>query len=351
MKNKILIFLTAGTLLFTACNNSQVNDSNDIATVVRVQELVKGDISQFVNSYGSAQPTQSVNIISEISGKYILAVNPETSKKFKLGDKVKKGDKIIQLVSSEYENQIAIDAKKLDYQLAKQKREKMKSLYEKGGVTLNEMRQADVSVTNAKYAYANAQLSIEKMSIKAPFDGYITDLPYYTENVQIATGLLLVQIMNYSKLYLDCQLPESVITEVKRGQKVNITHYTLNKDTLIGHITEMSPAINIKTRTFKTKVIIDNISLRFKPGMFVKADIMIQTVNDAIIIPKDVIIKHHNSKYVYITQKNVAKRKKIFTGVETEDECEIVSGLELGDNLIVGGFETLKDNSKVKIRR
>ena len=107
-----------------------------------------------------------------------LTRKPE--KPFKMGDRVNKGTLIIQLEDREYENGIAIDAKQLSLEIAEQEQSKQKALYEKGGVTMSEMRNTEVKVTNARYDYENAQLSLEKMKVKAPFDGVIVDLPHYT---------------------------------------------------------------------------------------------------------------------------------------------------------------------------
>ena len=111
-----------------------------------------------------------------MSGLYKLQINPKTGRPFKLGDLVSKGQLIIHLEDKEYENGIAIDAKELSLEIAEQEQSKQKALYEKGGVTLSEMRNTEVKVTNARYDLENARINLEKMNIKAPFDGVIVDL-------------------------------------------------------------------------------------------------------------------------------------------------------------------------------
>ena len=75
---------------------------------------------------------------------YKLQTNPRTGKPFKLGDIVSKGQLIVRLEDREYENGIAIDAKELSLEIAEQEQVKQKALYEKGGVTLSEMRNTEV---------------------------------------------------------------------------------------------------------------------------------------------------------------------------------------------------------------
>ena len=66
---------------------------------------------------------------------------------------------------------------------------------------------------------------------------------------------------------MDINLPENAIPYVRPEQSVLVTHYTLPNDTVKGVISELSPAINQETRTFKGKLIIDNNKLLIRPGM------------------------------------------------------------------------------------
>lgn len=50
---------------------------------------------------------------------------------------------------------------------------------------MSEMRNTEVKVTNARYDYENAKLNLEKMKVKAPFDGVIVDLPHYTADTRV----------------------------------------------------------------------------------------------------------------------------------------------------------------------
>lgn len=347
--------LIASTLLVTislmSCGQRPQNAPNDIATPVSVIELKKGSISKLINTTGTVQPTYGVSLNSEMSGSYKLQNNPRTGKPFKMGDRVSKGQLIIKLEDREYENGIAIDAKKLSLEIAEQEQTKQKALYEKGGVTVGEMRNSEVKVTSARYDYDNAQLNLEKMKVIAPFDGVIVDLPHYTSDSKVEQGKPMVNLMAYDKMYMDINLPESSIRYVKESQPVYITHYTIPGDTLRGKISELSPAISTETRTFKGKVLIDNDQLKLRPGMFAKADIVVDRADSSIIISKDVILSNRRRKYVYVVEKNTAKIRNLETGLEDEYNIEILSGLNVNDNLVVRGFETLKEDAKVKIQK
>ena len=348
MNYKILL-LTILIALLTGCGDQPQRSQSDIETPVSVQELKKSSISKLINTTGTALATYSVELNAEMSGFYNLQTNPTTGKPYKLGDHVKKGQLIIRLEDREFENGIALESKKLNLEIAEQEQVKQKALYEKGGVTLSEMRNTEVRVTNARYDLDNASLNLEKMTVRAPFNGVIVSLPHYTPQSKLAQGSQLAGLMAYSNMYMDINLPESAIEYVQLNQPVYITHYTMPHDTLSGIISELSPAISTETRTFKGKLLIDNNQSKLRPGMFVKADIVVEKADSAIIIPKQVVISRRNRKYVYIVERNSAVLRNIQTGLEDEVNIEVTQGLNEDDNLIIRGYETLRENSRVKV--
>lgn len=349
--NKTIILIAATALAFTACEKRKPEGATELASPVSVTEVRKSSISKYNSTSGTAVSDSEVELKSEMAGKYKLQRNPRTGAPYKLGDKVNAGEIIVKLENKEYENDIAIDSKRLSLEIAEHEEAKNRAIYEKGGVTLSQLRNAEVAITNAKYNYENAKLNLEKMNIKAPFAGVIVNLPHYTSSVQIASGTSIVSIMNYSKMVMEVNLPESAINEVKSGQEVFITHYTLPNDTVRATVSELSPAISPETRTFKGKLTIDNEKLKLRPGMFVKADIVVKKAEKTIVIPKEIVMSNRKRKYVYVAEKGFAKVRDIRTGIEDNDNIEVLNGLKVEEQLIVRGYETLRDNSKVKIQK
>ena len=262
---------------------------------------------------------------------------------------VEKGDVIVRLDNPEVVNNIGYDTKKLTFELDGLQSEKQKSLYEKGGVTLLDTKTAEVALAQAKTAFDDAKIQLQKTEVKALFRATIVDLPQITVNARISASTAVVTLMDYSKLLMDVNLPEKYLTTIKLGQEVNITNYTLPNDTLKAQISQLSPVISTETRTFIGRMIISNPDLKLRPGMFVKADIEIARKDSAVVIPKDVVVAGGRGKTVYIVDKGAAQRRTITTGLENDKSVEVLEGLKANSRLVVKGFETLRDNSKVKI--
>lgn len=349
MKNRANILLFAILLAFASCNNRQQAETTDIASPVSVEDIKKQSIEKYINTTGTAKATQEVTLSTEMAGLYRLQNNPATGRAFKLGDRVKAGQVIVKLEDQEYVNNIAIDAQKLNLEIAEQEYEKQKSLYEKGGVTLRELRNSEVSAKNAKYNFDNAQVRISRMSIVAPFAGIITDLPYFTQGTKVTSGTAVATLMSYDKMYMEINLPEKNISDIQTGQNVIITNYTLAEDTLKGIVSELSPAISTETRTFEGKLVIDNPELHLRPGMFVKADIIVARKDSALVIPKNIILSSNRGKVVFVVEQNTARERRITIGLENQDYAEVISGLKMNERLVIKGFETLRNDSKVKV--
>ena len=346
--NKMWRFLFFLPVL-VSCGPQQSQTQNDIAVPVSVIDVKKGPIVQYINSTGTANAASQAILATEMAGNYVLAVNPKTGREYKLGDYVVQGTPIVRLENPEYINNISVETKKLNFEIAGLEDEKQKSLYEKGGVTYRELKNSEVALAQAKTSFEDAKIQQQKTEVKAPFNGVIVDIPQITNYTRINAGTIVITLMDYSKLMMDVNLPEKYLTTIKLGQEVNITNYTLPEDTLKAQISELSPVISTETRTFKGKMTISNPDLKLRPGMFVKADIEIARKDTVIVIPKEVIVAGARGKTIYIVEGGAARRRTITTGLENEKSVEVIEGLKANSRLVVKGFETLRDDSKVKI--
>lgn len=342
----VMLFFALG---LTACNNQTQNAETEVAVPVSVTDLRLGSIEQTTSTTGTVMATQDVTLSTEMSGKYRLLNNPRTGKPFMLGDRVESGQVIIELEDEEYENNIGIEAKELSLKMAEQDYKKQKSLFDKGGVTLSELSNAEVAAVNARDSYERAKIQLGYMNVRAPFTGIITALPYFTNGTKVASGTAVVSMMSYEKLLLEVNLPEKQINQVVRNLPVRVMNYTLPEDTLSGIVQELSPAISTETRTFVAKLSIDNTKLLLRPGMFVQAEIILAKKDSVIVIPKDVVISNQRGKSVFTVQQGTAEQKQVTFGYENKDQVEITSGLKANDRLVIKGFETLRNRSKVKI--
>ena len=338
-------------LILSSCGNQTSDFNTDVAINVSVEELKRQPFEQTMVTTGTIKPAQEFSYKSEIAGEYFLQKNPRTGHKFSMGDAVRKDEVIIKIEDEEYRNQTNIKGAKLDLDISEMEYKKQQALYDKGGVTLREVVNSEKTLVTARQTYETAKIKLSKMEVSAPFNGIITDLPYYSNGIRIETGQPLVSFMEYSTVVMDLNLPENLMGKVRLKQSARIMNYSLPDDTLTGHISELSPAIDEDTRSFKGRIEVENKDLKLRPGMFVKAEIVVASRDSALVIPKDVMLSAGNRRYVFVAQRETARRKYITTGLENNGFVEVTGGLKPGERLIIKGFETLRDRSKIKVIR
>jgi RND family efflux transporter MFP subunit len=346
---KIIFLLSAAILAFSGCRNQDQSLTADVEIPVSVEDIRLKSIEEFVNTTGTAYPKGEIELKSKITATYYLEKNPSTGRMWQMSDKISAGAVVARLEDREYVISVKLETTQLNLELSESELKKQESLYEKGGVTLKELKTASIEYENAKNNLENAKLQMEKTKITAPFNGVIVDLTYHTQGTQIESGASIAKIMDYATMYMEVQLPEKYISVIKPSQVVKLTNYTIPEDTIIGQVSQLSPAIDADTRTFKGNIQINNSKYLLRPGMFVKADIVTNHMDSAIVIPKSIILSRQRGKTVFIIDRGVAAERIIETGLENLTDVQVTRGLARNERVVTSGFETLSNKSKVKI--
>jgi len=338
-------------LLVSSCKQPDMEVSTTVEVPVGVIEATTSSIEEFVSTTGSVYPSKEVTLISEVTGEYRLQINPATGKRYALGDHVRAGAILIKLEDEEYVNDLRIKSREVDKEISQLEYEKQQALYEKGGATLRDLKNAEITKINTEYDMESSRINMGKMSLVSPFSGVISELPYFTEGTRVAASTEMITVIDFRKLYLEANLPEKYFRNIERGYKVYVTSYTTTVDTLLGTITQISPSIDAEARTFKSFVEVENRDEILLPGMFVKADLVVNSAEEVIVIPKDIIMSRNRNQIVYVVEQGVASERIITTGLQNASSVEVKMGLLKGESIVNSGFETLRDQSRVRILR
>jgi len=345
----IFFIIALSLLILSGCQQERMTEQTDTTIPVRVMEVEKSSIQEFVTATGTVYAVKETMLLTEQAGRYTLRKNPRTGRSFVMGDSVAANTLLVSLDNPEFVNGIAMDSKKLNLESAEREFTKQQGVYEKGGITLKEVKDAEAAMIDARYSFENAKISLAKLEIRAPFSGVIVDLPHFTDNQWLAAGVRVLTLMDYSRLYAELTLPGKEMGRVQQNLGVNVSNYSQEKQKLEGKVTQISPALDPTSRMFKIKIEASNPDLLLKPGMFVRADIVVQEKADVIVIPKDIIMERRGRKTVYVVQRGFALERRLELGIESSDSVEVIEGLEPADSLIIEGFETLRNRSRVKV--
>jgi membrane fusion protein, multidrug efflux system len=351
MKKKVLIVLVVVAIVFLlALPKLNLFKSKPTAVAgaakgngklpVEVLVLKAGTLDNKLTITGSVLPNESLELKSETSGKI-------TGLYFKEGNHVKKGDVLLQIndeeIKAELEKQV------YNRKLNQDNEFRQRKLLEKDAISQEEYDNAlnRLNTTLADIKVLAAQL--DKTKIKAPFDGTI-GLRYISEGAYISPASTIATLYNISPAKIEFSIPGRYSTQVSQGKKIL---FTIENDLTVyeGEVYAIEPRIDPATRTLSLRAIANNEKGALLPGQFVKVELILGTIDNAIMVPTEAVIPEQGGKKVFILENGKAKEVKIETGLRTNSELEVTAGLKPKDTLIVTGMLQLRGGMDIEIAK
>jgi membrane fusion protein (multidrug efflux system) len=158
----------------------------------------------------------------------------------------------------------------------------------------------------------------------------------------------IVTLQNINPIKVDFSVPQKYFPLLKEGKQI-IVNLASTKKSYKGTIYALEPKIDLNTRTVQVRSLIPNTNRELTPGAYVEIYIILEDIKDAIMVPTDVLIPDLEGEYVFVNKNNIAITRKVETGIRTENEIQIVNGLNMGDTLIVSGIIQLRPNTPIKM--
>ncbi|MBX2961486.1 MAG: efflux RND transporter periplasmic adaptor subunit [Cyclobacteriaceae bacterium] len=286
---------------------------------------------------GSILANESLELQSEVSGKI-------TGIYFKEGSRVKRGDLLIQINDEEIRAQL--DKQKHNIKLNEDNEFRQRKLLEKDAISQEEYDNAlnRLNTTVSDIRLLEAQL--EKTRIIAPFDGTI-GLRYVSPGAYISPSSAIATLFNINPAKLEFAVPARYSTQLTQGKKVYFTIES-NPKRWQGEVYAIEPQIDPNTRALKIRAVADNSEGLLLPGQFVRVELILETITNAVLIPTQAIIQEMEGPKVFISRNGKAERIDVTTGIRTDRELEILSGLNTGDTLITTGLLQIRQGIQLE---
>jgi RND family efflux transporter MFP subunit len=353
MKKNIIIatvlLAAIGLISFTLMNNKKDNEAKTAivaeknASVSVKTEIVKTDeVSLDFSVNGIFEPLQELTFSAEKSGKVIHVLVQE-------GDYVNIGQTLV-VVRSDIINMNAQTAK-ASYDNAKADYARYENAYKTGGVTKQQLDQANLALTNAGANLKQATINVSDTRVKAPIKGFINKK--YIEPGSILTGMpasAMFQIVNVSKLKLNVTANESQVASLKLGSAVTVTASVYPTAKFAGKITFIAPMAD-SSLNFPVDVEITNSpSNDLKAGMYGTAAFASQQQKESMmVVARNAFVGSVSSNKIFVVENGIAKLKNVTAGRIFGDKVEILDGLSDNEVVIVTGQINLTNGTKVDI--
>lgn len=306
---------------------------------VEIYPVKAEELSNTVYTTGSLLASEETSLFSETSGKV-------THIYFNEGAYVKKGTLLIKLNDSDLmaqKNRIELEIK-----LAEQTLNRQKLLFEKGGISREQFDAAQNKVQVLQAQADEVAARIEKTEVRAPFDG-IVGLRKISPGAYLNPGTETATIQNVNQLHIEFSIPEKYFKTVQTGDTIRFR--VSSSDSLyLAEVYAIEPKIDINTRTVIMRTRFDNTTAHLLPGLFAYIEYTIETINQAILIPTQALVPELKGQKVYVFQKGTVGQKSVETGLRTDTEVQIVSGLQPGDSVITTGILQIRPGMNVRVR-
>jgi membrane fusion protein (multidrug efflux system) len=297
-----------------------------------------GSVQDKIFTTGTIMANEEVELKSEISGK-ITGIYLEE------GSRVKKDQLLLKINDSELQAQLTRAQYRLD--LATERESRQKKLLEKGGIsqedydaTLNE-----VNVLKSEVELIKAQ--IEKTEIRAPFDGRV-GLKYVSEGSYISPSTRIASLQDINPVKIDFSIPERYVNTVEVGDQVTFSVQG-TEESFQGEIYAIEPRIESQTRTLQIRAKSDNQRELLVPGAFADLQLILDTINDALLIPTISLVPELQGQKVYLYQQGTVAEQRVQTGIRTEQKVQIIEGLQPGDTVLTTGLLQVRTGMPVEI--
>ncbi len=382
----VCLSIGAGELLI-GCKSTKA--AIEVTPIVPVATVETATLANDLTLTAEFLPFQDVDVMAKVAG-YVKAIRVD------IGDHVQQGQVLAVLEAPEILSDVTrakagvaaaqanivtaqaavqraeatANMAKLSYQRIQDVATKDKGLVPRQEIDVAQSRQmeaaaqlasAESSVQAAKEAkvaadqeYVRAQTMMDYATIRAPFAGVVTKR-YASTGSMIQAGtasqtqaMPVVKLAQNNLLRLILPVPVNSVAGVKNGQNVDVNVSSLGR-TLQGTVTRSADSVQMSTRTMDTEVDVQNRDGALVPGMYAEVHLHLAPRPNVLSAPLDAVEGVGTSvQQAYVVRDGILHLLPIKTGMQTPNRIEIVSGLQRGDEVVVGRHTGLSDGEKVE---
>jgi membrane fusion protein (multidrug efflux system) len=295
-------------------------------------------IENVIKITGAIIANESVALKIEISGKIEKIY-------FREGQRVKKGDLLLTINDDEIVAQL--ERLKYTQHLNEEIEYRQRQLLEKEAISREEY---DIALTTLQTTLSDIKESearIEKHKLVAPFDGII-GLRQVSEGSYITPSDLIANIYNINPIKIEFSVPGKYSPMVNKGDFINFKIES-SENQFTGVIYAVEPRIDTRTRTLQIRAMCRNDDGLLIPGQFANIDYILDVIPDALMVPSESIIPELNSHKVFTYKKGLVDQEEVGIGLRTENEVQIVHGIDPGDTVITTGILQIRQGMPVNL--
>ena len=318
------------------------------AAPVRVAQVARHDMQVIRRTPGTVVANTTVQITARVQG-IIESAN------FREGQFVKKGELLFQIDARPFEAALEqARAMLVRDQASLRNANRDKTLYEnlnKLGAVSTQQRDTQISnveVLNATLAADEAAINIAQLNlgytkILSPVNGKTGPILIQPGNMVLATGTTpLVTVTEIQPVKISFSLPQADLQLILARQRTNGLIATVDTNDSKGNplsapVDFTSNAVNNQSETIELRATFDNKDFSFLPGQLVNVTVELDTIPNALIVPRDAISEGPDGSFVYVVVDGKARQQSVKVLFDDSKNVAIEGEVKPGDQVIVEG--------------
>ncbi|MBI1326147.1 MAG: efflux RND transporter periplasmic adaptor subunit [Alphaproteobacteria bacterium] len=303
---------------------------------VIVEAVSQQQFTDNIEALGTLKANESITLTATVTDT-ITAVN------FSDGQRVNKGDALVEMTSAEEAANLAQERSTLTE--ARKQLERIQTLAAQGNASkaLLDQRQRDVETAQARIAAIQSRL--KDYLITAPFDG-IVGLRNVSVGALVQPGTRITTLDDDSVMKLDFSVPSLFLPVLQTGLEVEATNKAFGDKKFTGTVSGIDSQIDPVTRAIQVRALLPNDEKLLKPGLLMNVVIK-ASPRTTVAIPEKAIVAEGAQHFVFTAENGKAVKKQVTVGGRTPGIAEITEGLSVGEQLITSGLMNIRDGAAI----
>jgi len=290
-----------------------------------------------VSATGEIEAVQSIELRPEVEGRLVEILMRE-------GAEVDAGEPLFKVDDAELRTQVARAEAELT--LAEQALQRTRQLLEDKASSPADLERAEATARSNRAALDLLKLRLDRTLVRAPFAGVVgARLVSLGDYVTTSTRLVTLQTVDPQRAVFS--VAERYAERVRPRQRVSFRVAALSSRTFVGEVQFVDPVVQLPARTILVKAGVPNPDHALKAGMFIEAELTVDTRPQAVVVPEDAVLPLEGADYIWVAMDSTVTRRAVTLGVRRPGWVEVRQGVEGGEQVVVGGLERLAEGARV----
>lgn len=308
------------------------------AVPVEAATVERRDISFFIESNGTLEAENDVEIVSRTTGPVVeLAVEE--------GDAVRRGDLLARIDEAELRAQVEIS--RVALKEARQAYDRALKLQEDALISPEDFEAARTRFETAKAQLDGSEIQLRYTRVTAPFGGLVIERHVQFAQ-QVTPGSTMFRLSDFEPLLCPIQVPERELGRLRVGQPGYLTVEAWPDERFAAKVQRIRPVVEAATGTVKVTLEVDAKD-KLRPGMFARVFLQAETHENVLVIPKSALSLESIGDTVFVVGDGRAERREVTLGFAEGDRVEVAAGLSDGERVVTIGQDGLSDGTPIQV--